>query len=117
MTFINPFMQDAPGNLQGKVGFVYGTFSFISAVWIAFMLPEMKGRSLEELDEIFEKGVSVWKFGSYVGDSYGARLTQVEAAAAVDVLEGMKPSEPENGSEGSVGGSIEKGPHGKAVEL
>lgn len=72
-------MQDAGyGNLQGKVGFVYGSFSVISAIWVIFMIPELKGRSLEELDELFEKKVSVWRFGSYQTEGLGAQVRQLE---------------------------------------
>ena len=34
-------------------------------IFFYFFMPEMKGRSLEELDEIFTAGVSARKFKSY----------------------------------------------------
>jgi hypothetical protein len=37
----------------------------LSAIFFFFFVPESKGRSLEELDEIFEAGVSAWKFSEY----------------------------------------------------
>jgi hypothetical protein len=36
-----------------------------SAVFFYFLLPEMKGRSLEEIDEMFEKRISVRNFATY----------------------------------------------------
>lgn len=75
VSFINPFMQDEGyGGLKGKVGFVYGSFSILAVIWCLIMLPETKGRSLEELDELFEKGVSTWKFGSYKTSGFGAMI-------------------------------------------
>lgn len=75
VSFINPFMQDEGyGGLKGKVGFVYGSFSVLAVIWCLIMLPETKGRSLEELDELFEKGVSTWKFGSYKTTGFGAMI-------------------------------------------
>jgi hypothetical protein len=74
-------MQDEGyGNLQGKVGFVYGSFSIIAAIWVALVLPEMKDRALEELDEMFAQGVSTFKFGSYIIGS-----EPVKVVHAVDV--------------------------------
>jgi hypothetical protein len=34
----------------------------ICVVWFYFFIPETKARSLEELDEIFEAGISARKF-------------------------------------------------------
>lgn len=54
-------------------------------------MPELKGRSLEELDELFEKRVNVFRFGSCETFGYGARLTMVEAMTArgeaIEVIE------------------------------
>jgi SP family sugar:H+ symporter-like MFS transporter len=72
-------MQDEGyGNLQGKVGFVYGSFSVIAAVWVTFVLPEMKDRALEELDEMFAQGVSTFQFGRFRTEGLGAAIIGVE---------------------------------------
>ncbi|KAH8884126.1 putative transporter [Thozetella sp. PMI_491] len=82
VTFINPFMQDAGyGNLGGRVGFIYGSFSVVAAVWCLFFLPETGSRSLEELDELFEARVSVWNFSKYQTSGFGAQIAVVEGAA------------------------------------
>ncbi|WYZ43751.1 hypothetical protein EsH8_VII_000187 [Colletotrichum jinshuiense] len=79
VTFINPFMQDSGyGNLQGRVGFVYGSFSIAAALWTFFLYPETGFRSLEELDELFHKKVSVRNFRSYQTSGFGAQLAEVE---------------------------------------
>jgi SP family sugar:H+ symporter-like MFS transporter len=83
VTFINPYMQDEGyGNLQGKVGFVYGSFSVLAAIWVAFVLPEMKDRALEELDEMFARGVSTFKFGAFQTEGLGAEIVGIERSEA-----------------------------------
>ncbi|KAK4223510.1 putative high-affinity glucose transporter [Podospora fimiseda] len=49
-----------------KYGYIWGASNFILALWTFFFVPETKGRSLEQLDELFEEGVSARKFSSYV---------------------------------------------------
>lgn len=113
VTYINPYMQNAGyGNLQGKVGFVYGSFSVVAAVWVAFMLPELKGRALEELDEMFEKNVSVFRSGTFITEGIGAQIAEAEQIAALKdhakaskVIDGVEPS----GLALKVGGTGEKG--------
>lgn len=95
VTFVSPYLQDAGyGNLQGKIGFVWGSFSMVSALWTFLFLPELKGRSLEELDELFEKRVGVFEFGKYQTTGYGARLTKIEDMVAHgEVTEGLEVPE------------------------
>jgi sugar porter (SP) family MFS transporter len=88
VTYVNPYLQNkGAGGLQGKVGFVYGAFCVFAVIWVFFFLPEMKGRSLEELDELFEKRVPTLKFGSYVAEGLGAEVTRLENSEKAD-LEG-----------------------------
>ncbi|KAL3467095.1 hypothetical protein BJX64DRAFT_283824 [Aspergillus heterothallicus] len=64
VTYINPYVQDQGyGDLGPKVSFVFGGCSILAMGWVAFFLPELKGRSLEELDEMFDAGVGVREFG------------------------------------------------------
>lgn len=85
VTYINPFMQDAGyGNLQGKVGFVYGSFSIAAMIWVLLFLPELKGRSLEELDELFADKVSVWRFKKHQTQGWGAQMRELEAESHID---------------------------------
>jgi Na+/melibiose symporter-like transporter len=84
VTYINPFMQDERyGNLQGKVGFVYGSMSVLAVIWVQFFLPELKERSLEEIDELFEKNVSTKRFRSYQAKSWEPHFRQTEPSKAV----------------------------------
>ncbi|KAL4809091.1 general substrate transporter [Aspergillus unguis] len=82
VTYISPFIQDAEyAGLEGKIGFIYGGFSVLAFVWAFFVLPELKGRSLEELDELFENRVSTFRFQKYECRGYGSRLTVTEGVA------------------------------------
>ncbi|KAJ9136745.1 hypothetical protein NKR23_g9608 [Pleurostoma richardsiae] len=83
ITFVNPYMQnEGYGGLKGRVGFIYGSFSFLAVMWCFFLLPETGKRSLEELDDLFYSKVPAWKFSSYQTSGFGAQLAGVEAAAA-----------------------------------
>ncbi|KAK7943701.1 uncharacterized protein PG986_012814 [Apiospora aurea] len=82
VTFVSPYMQNAGyGNLQGKIGFVWGAGSLVAATWAFFVLPELKGRTLEELDDMFQKRVGVFAFGKYQTAGASAQLRVVEALA------------------------------------
>ncbi len=51
-----------------KYGYIWGGSNLILAVWAFLFVPETKGRSLEQLDELFEKGVDARKFSTFVLD-------------------------------------------------
>jgi SP family general alpha glucoside:H+ symporter-like MFS transporter len=55
---INPTQWD----LRGKTAFFWGTLSLITTIWAYFRLPETMGRTFEELDIMFIKGVPARKF-------------------------------------------------------
>lgn len=59
--FINP----AKLNWGAKYGYIWAGSNFLCVVFFFFCIPEMKGRSLEEIDEIFEAGVGARKFKQY----------------------------------------------------
>lgn len=58
------FMNPTAWNLKGYTGFFWGGTAFITFVWAYFRLPELKGRSYEQLDILFANGVSARKFKS-----------------------------------------------------
>lgn len=61
-----PYMFNADeGNLGGKMGFIYVATAVISFVIIFFDVPETKGRSFAELDEMFRKKIPARQFKSY----------------------------------------------------
>jgi SP family sugar:H+ symporter-like MFS transporter len=56
------FMYEA--NVQ--VGWIWGPSCFLTAVWVYFYLPEIKNRTLEEIDEMFEAKLKARQFRKYV---------------------------------------------------
>lgn len=49
----------------GRYGFIWFGSSIVALIWYFFFLPETKGRTLEEIDELFENKVATWEFKSY----------------------------------------------------
>ena len=65
-----------------KYGYIWAASNFLCVVFFYFCMPEMKGRSLEELDEIFEAGISARNFKKFecsIGDptTLGAEMKGV----------------------------------------
>ncbi|KAF5514213.1 Low-affinity glucose transporter HXT3 [Colletotrichum fructicola] len=70
-TFTLPYlMNPGYGNLGPKVGFIYGSFSLISVVWGFFYFPELKGRTLDEVDMMFRANVAARKTSSWKSEGY-----------------------------------------------
>lgn len=66
-----PHMLNAESwNWQGKTGFFWAGTSALVALWAFFRLPEPKDRTYEELDILFNKGVSARKFAKTEVDAY-----------------------------------------------
>ncbi|KAH6866058.1 hypothetical protein B0T10DRAFT_468156 [Thelonectria olida] len=76
------FWINEPGNLGSRVGMIYGSMSVL-----ALVVPEMKGRSLEELDELFHSITPAWKSTRLVATGVGAEITHIEGVK-IDVLDG-----------------------------
>lgn len=62
--FINPHNL----NWKGKVGFFWAGVNFLWMVWAYFRLPELKGRTYEEIDILFAKKVKARDFRKFVVD-------------------------------------------------
>jgi len=66
VSFCSPyFINPAELGLGAKYGYVWAGSNFACVVWVFLFMPEMKGRSLEELDEMFINKVSVRNFRKY----------------------------------------------------
>ncbi|KAI9928699.1 hypothetical protein MW887_001916 [Aspergillus wentii] len=62
-SFSVPYLLNAPyANLHAKVGFIFGSLACCSLVFAYFCVPEMRGKSLEEVDRMFQDGVPVRNF-------------------------------------------------------
>lgn len=55
VTFFTPYLQAGPHvQLGAKVGYVFMGLAALSFFFFVLFMPELKGRSLEEVDELFE---------------------------------------------------------------
>lgn len=74
-TFTAPyFINPASLNWGPKYGYIWFPSCFIGVAWVWFFLPETKGRTLEEIDEMFENRLPARGFRKYVciGHTEGA---------------------------------------------
>ncbi|KAI5840331.1 general substrate transporter [Morchella snyderi] len=80
-------------NLGPKVGFIYGSFTLIVLAFIWFCVPEMKGRSYEELDYMFRNGIPTRAFENFkvpageIMEIGSAQLSNEKHRASPDVAE------------------------------
>lgn len=80
--FINPTAL----NWGPKYCYIWGSSNLLLAIWVFFCVPETRGRSLEQLDELFTKKVPTLKFSKYVTELYSAD-TEGKSAAEVEKVE------------------------------
>lgn len=59
-------------NWKGKTGFFWGSTALCVFVWSYFRLPEVKGRTYEELDILFANKVSARNFSKTDVDPYAS---------------------------------------------
>lgn len=81
--FVIPYMFNPnEANLGAKIAFIFGGLCFFCLVYLWFYQPETAGRSYQELDEMFAKGVPARKFKSYTTE------VQMQNEAAVAARDG-----------------------------
>ncbi|CAG8015705.1 unnamed protein product [Penicillium salamii] len=74
INFVNPYLQ---ASISGRVTFIYGAFSVVSLVFVWLVVPETKGRSLEDIDEMYQARLSPWKFQQYTCTGIGAQIASL----------------------------------------
>ncbi|PCH00783.1 Major facilitator superfamily domain, general substrate transporter [Penicillium occitanis (nom. inval.)] len=87
VTFTVPYLIDASyANLQSKLGFIYGAIGVLGLIWAYFSFPELMGRSLEEIDEMFVAKLPARKFRNYKPfiESAGNKVMEEHSANAGD---------------------------------
>lgn len=70
----------------GKSCFIFAGLAIFCLVYLWFCQPETAGRTYEELDEMFMKGVPARKFKTYVTDS------QLRGQQAKEIEQGNRSS-------------------------
>lgn len=67
MNIAVPYMVNPDeGNMQGKVGFVFGGLGVLATVLCFIYIPDLKDRTFEEIDVMFENRVPPRRMGGYV---------------------------------------------------
>ncbi|CAK7203092.1 hypothetical protein SEUCBS139899_005821 [Sporothrix eucalyptigena] len=78
--FFVPYMFDADeAALGGKIGFFFFGLCVIGVIIVYIEIPETKGRTYAELDEMFEKRLPTRLFASYVCENHIAQVTNEKA--------------------------------------
>ncbi|PNP76491.1 hypothetical protein FNYG_09910 [Fusarium nygamai] len=66
VSFSIPYMLYSQyAGLGSKVGFVFAGILALAIVFVVFCVPECKGKSLEQVDRMFNEGIALRKFGNY----------------------------------------------------
>lgn len=89
LNLILPYIYNPDsGNLKAKTGFLFAAFCLIGAAVTFYDVPEMKGRSVLELDAMFHLGLKTREFRSWRGSSEEIEVAvrEVEGDEAMAVL-------------------------------
>ncbi|KIV88862.1 hypothetical protein, variant 1 [Exophiala mesophila] len=66
MTVAIPYLINPDqANLRGKLGFFFGGLAALCLTWAWFRIPELKGRTYQEVDIMFERGLKTREFKNY----------------------------------------------------
>nr|KIR44432.1 hypothetical protein I312_06368 [Cryptococcus bacillisporus CA1280] len=99
LSYFSPLIADDIGPLILTIFFGCLVFAFF---YIFFMLPETRGITLEEIDELYRSKVPAWKSNSWKPSSHHAALDALEgesrkpnegSARAPDTLDEKKPAD------------------------
>ncbi|TPX08530.1 uncharacterized protein E0L32_010017 [Thyridium curvatum] len=62
-SFTLPYLINAKyANLGAKVGYIFGAINIVMVILVFFFIPELRGRTLEEVDQLFASGEPLRKF-------------------------------------------------------
>ncbi|KAI1846019.1 hypothetical protein JX266_007828 [Neoarthrinium moseri] len=94
VVFVTPYLLTEIG---AGLGYIWGGFAFLCSIWVWFVMPELKGRSLEEIKQLFENKMPAWRFHKHEteglshdlaalesGKATAKQLEEIEVAAKVD---------------------------------
>lgn len=79
ITFCIPYLLGTPGaNLGAGVGWILGGDSCLGFLFALFFVPDLTGRSLEEVDELFEARLWAWQFRGHETTGIRHRIALLE---------------------------------------
>lgn len=80
VVFTTPYLlSPSYAGLGPKLGYIWGAFAALGAVWVWFCMPELKGRNLEEIDQLFDAKIPAWKFGSFETKGLSHEIAMLQA--------------------------------------
>ncbi|SCU91562.1 LAMI_0E06392g1_1 [Lachancea mirantina] len=92
------FVPSAFRNISWKTYIVFGVFSVALTIQTFFMFPETKGKTLEEIDQMWADNIPAWKTGSYtpempiIEDEEGHKLGLLGRTEHIESAEPRKNS-------------------------
>lgn len=81
VTFTLPYLFDNAG-LGPQIGWIYGVGTLIALAFVFFCIPETRGRSLEDITEMFEAKLPALKWITYETQNERARVANSHALVA-----------------------------------
>ena len=80
VAFVVPYLLE---DIGANIGWIFGVMSIMATGYAYWRVPEISGRSLEELDELFDNRVPARKFA--ITETHGAarRIAEIEARRPV----------------------------------
>ncbi|PLB49104.1 general substrate transporter [Aspergillus steynii IBT 23096] len=81
VVYTTPYLLSTPGaNLGAKLGYVWGGFAGAGAICVWFFMPELKGRNLEEIDQLFRAKLPAWRFKGYQCEGLDHEMAMYQTA-------------------------------------
>ncbi|KAG8624009.1 hypothetical protein KVT40_008985 [Elsinoe batatas] len=83
-SFCSPyFINTANLNWGSQYGYIWAGSNFACVIFFFFFIPEMKGRTLEEIDEMFMHRVGARKFHAYVSTIHDEAMMDIKLNTGV----------------------------------
>lgn len=88
------FVPSAFRNINWKTYIIFGVFSVALTIQTFFMFPETRGKTLEEIDQMWADNIPAWRTGSYVPmlpvveDDEGNKLGLIARSQHLETVEG-----------------------------
>jgi len=111
LAFVTPYLVNrGPGNanLGPKIAFIWTAFILLAMIYTWFTVPETKGLSLEDVDEMFNSGVKPWKSRAFVPSGRG-REDGVDGGQRVLQKKDVEDLEADVGGRGVPGNVVPEG--------
>lgn len=80
MSYNIPYLIGTPGaNFRARTGFFFMGIRLWGVIFTFLCVPELSGRSLEKVDELYDPGIWAWQFEKTEAHGVGARIHHLES--------------------------------------